>query len=483
MSGDQLEFGDDERSIALRRAWESTLRSLSGQVNKVTFESYIRPLRPVSFDGSQAVLGVSSAFAREWLKRYATLIQATLEREFAGLLECPLEVKFSLLSSEDKALFKEVALGQLSERVNSTDRRAQTRAARQQPADVTIPSLPLNPRYVFDSFVIGKSNRLAHAGAVAVAAAPGSIYNPLFVYGSSGLGKTHLLHAIGYAATAHYPQARIALVDGEHFTQQYVGALRERKMEEFRRHYRSIDLWLVDDIQFVAGREQTKEEFFHTFNALYQTGKQIVITSDRSPRELRMMDERLRSRFESGLIADINSPELEVRVAILERRCEIEKLDVPREVIYYIAGAIQSNIRALDGALTRLVAYSSVMNSPHSIEMAQNVLVDYFIEKPTPGKAKAVGMDTIQLAVAEQFGLTVEAITSQRRDKEVAAARQVAMYLCRELTQTALSQIGAVFGGRDHTTVQRAIAKIEALLPYDKPLQHSVHQLRQKLQQ
>jgi chromosomal replication initiator protein len=482
MSGDQLEFGDDERSIALKRAWESALRSLSGQVNKVTFESYIRPLRPISFEGNLAVLGVSSAFAREWLKRYAPLIQSTLEKEFAGLLDSPLEVKFSLLSAEDKPLFSEATLEKVTQRTATAPQgRSSSRSARQP--DVEIPCLPLNPKYLFHSFVIGKSNRLAHAGAVAVAAAPGTVYNPLFVYGSSGLGKTHLLHAIGHAATAHNPQVRVALVDGEHFTQQYVTALRERKMEEFRRYYRSIDIWLVDDIQFVAGREQTKEEFFHTFNALYQTGKQIVITSDRSPRELRMMDERLRSRFESGLIADINPPELEVRVAILERRCDVEHLDVPREVIYYIASAIQSNIRALDGALTRLVAYSSVMNSPHSIEMAQSVLVDYFIEKPIPGRTKAVGMDTVQLAVAEEFGLTVEAIKSQRRDKEVAAARQVAMYLCRELTQTPLSQIGAVFGGRDHTTVQRAIAKVESLLPYDKVLQHSVHQLRRKLEQ
>jgi len=290
------------------------------------------------------------------------------------------------------------------------------------------------------------------------------------------------MHAIGNAARLLDDSMRIAYIDGENFTQHYVAALRERKTDEFRSRFRSVDLWLVDDIQFIAGKEQTKEEFFHTFNALYQTGKQIVISSDRSPRELRTMDERLRSRFECGLIADINAPELETRVAILERRCVVEAWQVPMEVINYIASAIQSNIRALEGALTKLVAYSSVMSSPYSIELAQSVLGEYFIEKPGPGmRHKSVPIDTILRAVAEQFDTPVDILKGQRRNKDIVTARQVAMFICRELTENPLTQIGAGIGGRDHTTVQRAIAKIEAALPHDDALRQAVDILRRKL--
>jgi len=484
MASEQLEFGDDESSVALKRAWDRALHALAGKVNKATFESYIRPIHPLLFQDRQVTLGVASAFAREWLtgKHYAALIRSSLEEH----LGAPLEIRFSIYKPEERPLFGEAgglpAEGRSSAAPEqTTDLPArQTRTPSAPPLE--IPSLPFNEEYTFDEFIVGKSNRLAQAGAAAVAASPGMIYNPLFIYGGPGLGKTHLLHAVGHAAKAHNSRIRIALVDGEHFTHHYVTALRERKTEEFRQYYRSVDIWLVDDIQFIAGKEQTKEEFFHTFNALYQLGKQIIISSDRSPRELRAMDERLRSRFECGLIADITAPELETRVAILERRCKLKAWNVPKDVVFYIASAIQSNIRALEGALTRLVAYASVMAAPISIDLAQSVLGEYFIEKPTPSQMqKGVSVETILRAVAEQFQTSVEALRSQRRDKEVATARQVAMFLCREMTEIGLAQIGAAIGGRDHTTVQRAINKVESLLDFDSPLQKNIQEICRKL--
>jgi chromosomal replication initiator protein len=476
MAGEQLEFGDDPRSVQLRRAWDAALRALSGQVNKLTFESYIRPIRPIECSEHEVVLGVTSAFAREWLKRYVGAIRTVLEEHLGG----PLEVRFSVMTSEERLLFGEPAAAAAAKDTHAEVlRKSSSRPARPD----FIPSLPLNDRFTFDEYVTGRSNRLAHAAALAVSNQPGSIYNPLFIYGCSGLGKTHLLHAIGNGVRKRAKGVRISLVDGETFTQHYVAALRERKMEDFRRHFRSVDVWLVDDIQFVAGREQTKEEFFHTFNALYQTGKQIVISSDRSPRELRTMDERIRSRFEQGLVADINPPELEVRMAILQKRCEIEGWDGPEDVVYFIASAIQSNVRALEGALNRLVAYSSVMGLQQNVELAQSILGEYFIEKPLPGGAhKGIALETIQVATAEEMGSTQEMMKSQRRDQAVALARQVAMYVARELTAMPLAQIGAAFGGRDHTTVQRAVAKIEALIPQDPILRRHVEEIKRKVE-
>lgn len=484
MPGEQLEFGDDERSIAFKRAWDRALHALASKVNKATFESYIRPIRPLLFQDRQVTLGVASAFAREWLvgKHYVATIQTVLEE----ILGRPLEIRLTVYRPEDRPLFGEAARIPAVEAEPSSARAtglgATASAHSSDLSPIEIPSLPFNDEYTFDTFVIGKSNRLAQAGAAAVADSPGAVYNPLFIYGGPGLGKTHLLHAIGHAAKARGCRLRVSLVDGENFTQNYVTALRERRTEEFRRFYRSVDIWLVDDIQFIAGKEQTKEEFFHTFNALYQLGKQIVISSDRSPRELRAMDERLRSRFECGLIADINPPELETRVAILERRCAQKTWDVPKDVVFYIASAIQSNIRALEGALTRLVAYASIMGAPISIDLAQSVLGEYFIEKPTPSRMqKGISVETILRAVAEHFQTSVEALRSQRRDREVATARQVAMFLCREMTEVGLAQIGAAIGGRDHTTVQRAITKVETLLDYDPVTQRNVQEISRKL--
>ncbi len=479
MSGEQLELGDDDRSITLKRAWSRALVTLASVINRAAFEGYIRPIQPLTYSNGVATLGVASAWAREWLKKYLPDIRTALEEH----LSAPLDIRFNLITPEERPLF---GLHSDSEK-QFVQIAAPTAAARSSappplPPIDAIPSLPLNEGYTFDHFIVGRSNRLAHAGATAVAESPGTVYNPLFLYGNSGLGKTHLLHAIGHAVRQRDGSIRVALVDGENFTQHYVGALRDKKMDLFRSYFRSMDIWLVDDVQFIAGKEQTKEEFYHTFNALYQSGKQIVIASDRSPRELRTMDERLRSRFESGLIADINPPELETRAAILERRCEAENWSVPGDVLFYIADAIQSNIRTLQGALTKLVAYASIMKTLPSMEVAQSVLGEYYIDRPLPGTRKNVPVEMIMQATAEEFGTTVEGLRGERRDKAAVQARQAAMLLCRELANMPLAQIGAAFGGRDHTTVQRGIAKLEGLLPFDRPLHARVQSIRGKLE-
>lgn len=477
MPGDrgQLEFGDDERSIALKRAWERAMLFLSNKVSRLTFESYIRAIRPLSYKEHEVRLGVPSPFAREWLeKRHASAIRGILE----SILGASLEVRYVVVASDSVPGWMDDA-GADAASCPPAPRKRQP--SRPHPDDV--PSLPLNEDYTFDTFVVGRSNRLAFTAAQAVSERLGSMYNPLFVYGGSGLGKTHLLHAIGHAVRARDPEALISLVDGESFTHHFVTSLREKKAADFRRHYRSVDIWLVDDIQFIASREGTKEEFFHTFNALYQTGRQIVIASDRSPRELRAMDERLRSRFECGLIADIAPPELETREAILRQRCSKEESAVPDDVIRYIAGAIQSNVRTMEGAITRLVAYSSIMRSPISVEMAHDVLGEFFLDVPIPIRGrKGVQSETVVRTVAECFHLTADDLRGPRRDKHIAEARQIAMYLCRELSDMPYGQIGELLGGRDHTTVQRGIGRVESRLLEDGALRATVQELRGRLE-
>ncbi|MES2461844.1 MAG: chromosomal replication initiator protein DnaA, partial [Armatimonadota bacterium] len=370
----------------------------------------------------------------------------------------------------------------------------------------------LNSRYTFEIFVTGPSNRLAHAGAKAVAQSPGQIYNPLFLYGPSGLGKTHLMHAIGneIAGEKGIDPRRVAYFSGETFTSQYITSLREQRADEFRRKWRSVDLWLVDDIQFIAagGKEHTKEEFFHTFNALYQTGKQIVISSDRSPRELRMMDERLRSRFECGLIADIAPPDLETRLAILHRKADGEGMRIPDEVLLYMAKLVQSNIRTLEGALVKLVAYASVINSPVTTELASSILERYYIAagigadpdgKPSlgddpaatvsaalgrrydgRGEYGAISAELVQRVVAKRFGLPPDALSGKKRDRDIVNARQIAMHLMRELTEMSLPGIGQIFA-RDHSTVMHSCDKVKTQIPYDDDLKSLVEDLTTQL--
>ncbi len=499
--------GDEDSIMPLRRAWELALLLLASKVSTVTFESYIRVAQPLEYSDGVVTLGVNNAFARDWLeKKAANPIKSALEFH---LDTTELTIKFVILtreqqrSIEQKGKSNRIAVGIQSElplgeteNLNHASQKAElvsvlggntavaevrtdTRKSlsRSQPASsLPIPSLPVNLRYQFESFVVGRSNRLAHAGAVSVSERPGETYNPLFLYSGPGLGKTHLLQGIAHKLRASRPKERIAYVSGEFFAQHYIRALREHSTEEFRKQYRDVDVWLVDDVQFIAGKEHTKEEFFHTFNALYQGGKQIVITSDRSPRELNTMDERLRSRFQSGLIADIAPPELETRIAILQKYCERECIRVSENVLNYIASAIQSNIRALEGALTKLIAYSSIEQTPMSEEMAQSVLGEYFIEKPI--RKRRLTIDEIIDSVAVKFGSSTEAIKGPSRNKEISLARHIAMFICRDLLPgDNIRMVGAAFGGRDHSTIVHACQKMEGLLRADTELRDLVKKI------
>ncbi len=317
-------------------------------------------------------------------------------------------------------------------------------------------STMLNPKYTFDSFVIGNSNRFAHAASLAVAESPAKAYNPLFIYGGVGLGKTHLMHAIGHYILHNNPKSQVVYVSSEKFTNELINSIKDDKNVEFRNKYRNIDILLVDDIQFIAGKERTQEEFFHTFNALYEANKQIIISSDRPPKEIPTLEDRLRSRFEWGLIADIQAPDFETRMAILKKKADVEKLNIPNEVMVYIATKIKSNIRELEGALIRIVAFSSLTNKEISVDLASEALKDIISSKQT----RQVTIDIIQEVVANYYNLKIEELKSARRTRNIAFPRQIAMYLSRKLTDMSLPKIGEEFGGRDHTTVIHAYEKI-----------------------
>ncbi|MDT0463158.1 chromosomal replication initiator protein DnaA [Streptomyces gibsoniae] len=351
-----------------------------------------------------------------------------------------------------------------------------------QPAPATGPGEPtarLNPKYLFDTFVIGASNRFAHAAAVAVAEAPAKAYNPLFIYGESGLGKTHLLHAIGHYARSLYPGTRVRYVSSEEFTNEFINSIRDGKADAFRKRYRDMDILLVDDIQFLAQKESTQEEFFHTFNTLHNANKQIVLSSDRPPKQLVTLEDRLRNRFEWGLITDVQPPELETRIAILRKKAVQEQLNAPPEVLEFIASRISRNIRELEGALIRVTAFASLNRQPVDLGLTEIVLKDLI-----PGgedSAPEITATAIMAATADYFGLTVEDLCGTSRGRALVTARQIAMYLCRELTDLSLPKIGAQFGGRDHTTVMHADRKIRALMAERRSIYNQVTELTNRI--
>ncbi|AXG78890.1 chromosomal replication initiator protein DnaA [Streptomyces paludis] len=351
-----------------------------------------------------------------------------------------------------------------------------------QPAPAPGPGEPqarLNPKYLFDTFVIGASNRFAHAAAVAVAEAPAKAYNPLFIYGESGLGKTHLLHAIGHYARSLYPGTRVRYVSSEEFTNEFINSIRDGKGDTFRKRYRDVDILLVDDIQFLASKESTQEEFFHTFNTLHNANKQIVLSSDRPPRQLITLEDRLRNRFEWGLTTDVQPPELETRIAILRKKAVQEQLNAPPEVLEFIASRISRNIRELEGALIRVTAFASLNRQPVDLGLTEIVLKDLL-----PGgedSAPEITAGAIMAATAAYFGLTVEDLCGSSRSRVLVTARQIAMYLCRELTDLSLPKIGAQFGGRDHTTVMHADRKIRALMAERRSIYNQVTELTNRI--
>ena len=338
----------------------------------------------------------------------------------------------------------------------------------------------LNTKYTFDSFVIGSSNRFAHAAALAVAEAPAQAYNPLFIYGGTGLGKTHLLQAVGQYVAEHSSALTVRYVTSETFMNDFINSLRDKRIEGFKQRYRSYDLLMIDDIQFLEGKERIQEEFFHTFNSLYEAGRQIVISSDRPPREISTLEERLRSRFEWGLITDIQPPDLETRIAILRKRVKTDGIHVPDpQVLTFIASRVSSNIRELEGALTRVVAFSSLTGRLMTVDLAQDVLRDVFPQ----GEAAEVSIERIQETVIERFGLSLDELCGERRSQNIVYPRQVAMYLSRELTDSSLPKIGRQFGGRDHTTVIHATSKIARLIREDRSVYNLVQELTARIKQ
>lgn len=461
---DQLHLGEDENTLALRRAWDRAMHTLANRVNKPSFESWFKSMKPVSFDGERVTLGAPSPFACEWVsKRYGNLVREVL----SGHLGKPVDVSIVYLPPEKRPVLGEPP-------AEEDQPAAQPVALTLEPEPAPIEKPVLNPKYTFENFVVGNSNRLAQAGAMSVARAPGQSYNPLFIYGGAGLGKTHLMHAIGHYILQAHPRLRVAYLSGESFTQQYIAALREQRIDAFRQKYRNVDVWLVDDIQFIAGREHTKEEFFHTFNTLYQMGRQVVFASDRPPRELHALDDRLRSRFEAGLIADIAPPEFETRVAILQKRAQIEGIQVPDQVIYHIAYAVEGNVRTLEGVLISIAARASVHGKPITLQLANEVLARHYVDEK---QVHAVPTEQAVLqAVCQRFGLTTQDILGDQRSREVLMARQIAMYLLRERAQLPLQQIGQMFG-KNHSTVLHAYNRVKTSLNKDKELTSIIYDL------
>jgi chromosomal replication initiator protein len=438
--------------------WEKILLMMRERMSAPTFDTWFGGTQIVAYDASQSRVKVfvPTMFARNWLAaNYTTIIQNSLialtEQEYTVVFDTTLQLNETAAATEEE--IRESSL------IPATGNKH------------------LNARYTFETFVIGASNRFAHAASLAVAETPAKAYNPLFIYGGVGLGKTHLMHAVGHHVLQQNPVANILYLSSERFINEFIMSIRENSTDAFRDRYRSIDVLLIDDIQFLANKEQTQEEFFHTFNALHEAGKQIVISSDRPPKEIPTLEDRLRSRFEWGLITDIQPPDLETRIAILQRKAKADGLMVPEEVAYFIATQINSNIRELEGALIRVMAFSSLINQDISVELAEQALKDII----SPDRPKAITVSQIQKVIGDHFGLKVEELKAKKRTKHVAFARQIAMYLTRELTDMSLPKIGDAFGGRDHTTVLHAYDKVSTEISRDHQLKATLDRLAEAI--
>ncbi|HKV46128.1 MAG TPA: chromosomal replication initiator protein DnaA [bacterium] len=433
-------------NVAASQVWQQALPRIERQLNRPSFEAFLKAMRPMRLDQGVFVFSVPSLFAKEWVEgRYRRLISDTLQE----VLMHGVDVQFIIAEAEASA----------PPPAAPTPVPALTRPASAE-------TLAVNSKYTFDTFVIGSGNRFAHAAALAVAEAPAKNYNPLFIYGGVGLGKTHLLQAIGNHVLTHKQLAKVMYVSSEKFTNDLINSIRDDKTVQFRNKYRTADVLLIDDIQFLAGKERTQEEFFHTFNALHESSRQLIISSDRPPREIPTLEDRLRSRFEWGLIADIHPPDYETRIAILRKKADLDAIVLPDEVAQFIAQRISSNIRELEGALSRLRAHAQMTGTSLSIELATEVLRDLLPQ----ARIRPVTIPAIQRAVAEFFGIRVEEMKAKRRTKGIAFPRQVAMYLSRELTDASLPRIGEEFGGRDHTTVMHACDRVKSAMLQDTHL-------------
>jgi chromosomal replication initiator protein len=447
--------GGVEPSIELTAEglWSEVSGRLRGALNETTYRTWFDRVQGLELSDDEFVLAVPNDFTRDWI-----------EGHFIGLISAAV----GDATGHERGI-------QLAVAETGSEQAEAPEAHRRE----TI-GIGLNPKYTFDSFVIGSSNRFAHAAALAVAEAPAQAYNPLFIYGGTGLGKTHLLQAIAQYVSEHQSELSVRYVTSETFMNDFINALRDKRIEGFKQRYRAYDLLLIDDIQFFEHKERIQEEFFHTFNSIYEAGGQIVISSDRPPREISTLEERLRSRFEWGLITDIQPPDLETRIAILRKKVMADRIHIPDpKVLEFIAGRISSNIRELEGALTRVVAFSSLTGRPMTEDLAQDVLKDVFPQ----GEVQQVSIERIQELVSERFSLSLAELCGDKRSQNIVYPRQVAMYLSRELTDSSLPKIGKQFGGRDHTTVIHATSKIARLIREDRDVYNLVQELTARIKQ
>ncbi len=465
----------------LQAVWAQILDNMKEQLAPSAF-NWLNPVQPLSLSETELVLGTQTEMAKEWIAGH---YQTFIEDAASAVLGTAKKITFTVVAAavpEEKtpttAKGKDKNVNPNQGTLFPEDREGAPETVAETHIVAPGDNSSLNPKYTFDTFVTGKSNNFAHAAAMAVADKPGKTYNPFFMYGGVGLGKTHLMHAIGNRVLKNHPEMRVLYVSSEQFTNEIIQAIQQGTSDKFRQKYRNIDVLLIDDIQFISGKTSTQEEFFHTFNTLYDAQKQVILSSDRPPREVERLEERLRSRFEWGLTTDIQAPDLETRIAILKTKAQSDHYTVPDDVLVYIASRIDSNIRELEGALTKVAAYASLTKRPVNTDLVAEALKDIL---PT-GKTKEITMDVIQEIVASYFKIKVEDLQSKKRTRNIAYPRQIAMYLCRSLTDTSLPQIGQFFGGRDHTTVIHAYDKVSQEKDSDSNLNSILNELIERIQ-
>jgi chromosomal replication initiator protein len=452
-----------------RQVWRAALGELQVSLSPANFETWLRDTQLVDVDEQRFRIAVPNGFAKDWLEsRYRSLISQTLAR----IVGYSVQVEFVIGPTPESPAEPEA-----SAPAATTSGPAPRQQVRVEPTRVGGEggTTFINPRYTFANFIVGSANRLAHAASLSVAERPGHAYNPLFLYGGVGLGKTHLMHAIGNQVIAKFPRKRVVYATSEKFTNEFIASIQQGKIDEFRARYRRIDLLLIDDIQFIADKERTQEEFFHTFNAIHEDGKQIVLSSDRPPKAILTLEERLRSRFEWGLIADLTAPDLETRIAILRAKAEEGAVPVTSDVLEFIARKVVSNIRELEGALNRIVAYASMGAMPIGIELAQAVLSNVLYNP----KKRQVTPERIAKVVSEYYSVPMDVLQGQKRDKAIVVPRQIAMFLMREETDVSLLRIGAELGGRDHSTVLHACDKITREVAVNDELRREIAAVRE----
>jgi len=441
----------------VQRIWGKVCELLHGKINEQSFQTWLKPVQPKSMVDGHLLVQVPNSFFADWIEQHYLPVIEETAKEVTGL---PLRISFCIAPEE------ETRPSRKSERAGGPTHKRPS---------VALDESQLNPRFTFATFVVGSGNQMTHAACLAVAEKPAVVYSPLFIYGGVGLGKTHIMQAIGHFIKDEKPRTKVFYVSSEKFMNEMIDAIQHGRTMEFKRKYRGADVLLIDDVQFLAGKESTQEEFFHTFNSLYDAQKQIVVTSDRPPKEIHMLEERLISRFNGGLVTDIQPPDLETRIAILQKKGEVEQVRLPDDVALLIASHVKSNIRELEGSLLRLLAFASLASIPSSdltCAFAKDVLKD-LIKTPE----RSLRIDDIQKTVADYFRLPIEAIRGKRRTNSIVFPRQIAMYVCRKMTDFSLNDIGTRFGNRDHTTVLYSCDKIEHMLDSDKQVKETIDRI------